>query len=144
MTAATINNKIDKYITNVEKIEEFVKIWEEDFKLKTISTVMQKLFTVFNDVQMSISKISDSELKRKSELNCYNATYDFLCFVENDVDSDFYIYITNKVSEFSKVIRRCSQYCAKIEKKHNIELYSEKLFGVSSNLSHKKTAAKRK
>ncbi|MCK5179611.1 MAG: hypothetical protein KAR32_08785 [Candidatus Omnitrophica bacterium] len=144
MTVATIDKKITKYSTDVERIEEHVKKWEEDFRLKTISSNMQKLLDTFNDLQMAISNISDSEIKQGFEINCYNVTYDFLRFTENDVDSDFYIYITNRVSEFSKVIKSFSQYCTKIEKKYDIELYSEKLFDVSPQNSRKKTAVKRK
>ena len=144
MVTAEVERKIDRFTTRIGKIEEYVKKWEEEYKLKTISQTMERLFDNFNELQMNISCIANIEQLKKYELNCHEVTYDFLCFVENEVNPDFYIFLTNKIASFSKVVKHLSLYCTKIEKKYNIELYSEKLFETSPNSAPKKKSVKRK
>ncbi|OGX28177.1 MAG: hypothetical protein A3D10_09240 [Omnitrophica WOR_2 bacterium RIFCSPHIGHO2_02_FULL_48_11] len=133
MSTQTINPQkiIKKYKTDIGKLEENVKLWEEDFKLHKISELSEKYYEAFNNHLMNISKVGDSVEKKKCELECYKDTYEFLAFVENDVDSDFCIYLLNKVKEFSDLVNHLSQFCTKTEKKYNIQLDIEKKLGIS-------------
>ena len=75
---------------------------------------------------MAITAIKDLVEKKKYELNCYKATYNFLVFIENDVDPDLCVLLMNKSEPFARLIQHYNSYCSKTESKYDIELAVEK------------------
>jgi hypothetical protein len=137
MATHTVNPQqiIKKYKTDISRLEDHVRLWEEDFKLRKISELSRKYYEAINDLLMSISKVVDPVERRKCELECYKDTYGFLSFVENKVDPDFCIYIINRVDEFSSLINHLSVFCTKIEKQYSIELDIERKLDILPNPS---------
>ena len=131
MPQLTIKEKVAEYKHDIAQLERIVKQWEEEFKIKQISRLADACYGAFNNLQMSIAKIQDTDQKKKHDLDCYNGTYQFLVFVETKVDTDFCVLLMNKCKSFSNLITHYSKYCSDMENKYNIELNSEKIFQVS-------------
>ena len=93
---------------------------------------------------MSIVKIKDQVIKQEIDLDCYEETYKFLTFIENDLDTDFCVLLINKSKEFSKLIKQYSKYCTKTENKYGIEKAGIKASATKiKSLSTPKTAHKK-
>ena len=129
-----IQTKAKEYKADIEKLEQIVKKWEEEIHIKKISHLAEACYEAFNDLQMAISKIEDQSDRKKYELDCYKKTYNFLVFVENDVDPDLCVLLMNKSEAFSKLIKHYNLYCSKIEVKYDLELEVEKK--LRDNQSH--------
>ena len=121
-----IQTKAKEYKADIEKLEQIVKKWEEEIRIKKISHLAEACYGAFNDLQMAISKIEDQSERGKYELDCYKKTYNFLVFVESDVDPDLCVLLMNKSESFSKLIKQYNLYCSKIEVKYDLELEVEK------------------
>ena len=128
MSTQTIHlqTKVKEYKADIEKLEQLVKKWEEEIRINKISKIADACYEAFNNLQMAIAKIKDSDEKKKYELSCYKETYNFLVFVENDVDSDLCVLLMNKSEPFARLIQHYNSYCSKTENKYNIELTVEK------------------
>ena len=128
MTTQTIRNRVAEYKQDNAELERIVRQWEEDFKIKEVSKLAGACYEAFNNLQMSVSKIRDTEEKKKYDLQCYQGTYQFLVFVENKADTDLCVLLMNKSEPFSNLITHYSKYCSDMERKYGIELDSEKIF----------------
>ncbi len=121
MTTVQIKSKVKAYKVDIIKLEKLVKKWEEDFRIKKVSQLSKDCYGAFTDLQMTITKIKDLIKKQQIDLDCYEETYKFLTFVENDLDTDFCVLLVNKSKEFSNLIKQYSKYCTKTESKYAIE-----------------------
>lgn len=138
-----IETRTKEYKVDIGKLEDLVK-QSEDVRIKKISELADDCYKTFNDLQMSIAKIDDSDKKQEYDLKCYEETYNFLVFIENKVDPDFYVYISIKSKSFSDLISHYSLYCTRIEEKHDIELESEKLLRNGASPTHKTRTVRKK
>ncbi|OGW83325.1 MAG: hypothetical protein A3C47_00380 [Omnitrophica bacterium RIFCSPHIGHO2_02_FULL_51_18] len=117
------------YKKGIEHLEEPLRNWEEDFsatKYVAVSVAAEKCYVSFNDLQIGIVSLKDDEQRKKHHLLCYKSTYDFLAFVENDVDTDFCLDVLRESEPFRRLFSHYSKYCADVERKYDIETESEK------------------
>jgi phage-related tail protein len=122
--AILIEEKVKKYKIELRNLEQEVKKWEKEFKIKEIGKIAKKCYEDFIELNMSIinNTKNDSQKRKKYELECYKIAYEFLSEITNDFDSiDVYILLLNKVSEFKNLIEYYNKYCSKIEKKYNFD-----------------------
>ena len=144
MAIQTIKSRVAEYKQDIAELERIVKQWEVDFKIKEVSKLADACYEAFNNLQMSLSKIHDPEEKKKYDLQCYRDTYQFLVFVENKADTDLCVLLMNKSGSFSRLVTHYSEYCSCIERKYEIELDSERSFGVCHQATPRIRTVRRK
>ena len=120
MSLATIAPKIKEFKKDNIKIEQFVKKWEEEFKIKKISALSKGCLTCFNELQMLLTEFEDVKSRKKSQLNCYKTIYDFLAFIETEANEDLTILLINNSKEFSTLISAYSLYCDNIKQEYDL------------------------
>ena len=120
-----LKTKAETYKQDIQQLEDNVKHWKETC-LEEVSEASENCYDAFNELQMSLTRLPDGDIKKKYQLACYKSTYDLLAFVENKVNPDFFVFLYNNSKQFSKLIQHYSKYCSDTEKTLNIELDSEK------------------
>lgn len=120
MTNLTILPQINEFKKETHKIEQIVKQWESDFKIRRISQLSGDCYEGFVELQLALTKINDHASRKKLELDCYNSAYDFLAFVENEANEDLTVLLINNSKEFSSLIDAYSKYCTSIERKYKM------------------------
>ena len=115
MSTLTIQPKINEFKKEIHKIEQFVKEWENDFKIKTISKLADGCYHSFIELQMALTKINEPDFCKKAKLDCYVSAYKFLVFVENEANEDLTILLINNSKEFSKLVNAYNQFCTSVE-----------------------------
>ncbi len=144
MVSQIVKNKVHEYKQDIARLEKIVKEWEVEFRIKDISKRAEACYEAFNDLQMALAKIADPKEKEKFDRQCYKNTYQFLEFIENQVDVDFCVLLMNKAKPFSNLIVHYSKYCSGMEKKYNIELDSERKLGISCDQHSNESTSHRK
>jgi len=124
-----ITQKTEDFKLDVRQLQLVICRWEEDIRLKEINALSKDCLNLFHDLQMTIVKKfkGSKRLKKQYHMEYYHVAYDFLAFLENNVDADVCVMVVNKAKSFAKLINAYSQYCNNMEEKYNIELESEKL-----------------
>lgn len=123
------------YKQEITELERPLKS-EEDIlatKYVQISVASENCYKSFNDLQMTIAVMKNKTSQTKFQVDCYHNTYDFLAFVQNEIDTDFCIDLLKESEPFRRLFNHYSKYCTEIEKKYDIELHSEKLLRVNSD-----------
>lgn len=144
MTVQTIENRVAEYKQDIAKLEKVVKQWEVEIRIQEISKLANTCYEAFNNLQMSVSKIDDAEQQKKYAVECYNNTYQFLVFFENEIGADFCVLLMNNSKSFANLIAHYSKYCSNMERKYPIELGSEKAFGVCHQTTPRIRTVRRK
>ena len=131
-----LKSKAEDYKQDIQELEDNVKHWKETC-LKEVSEASGRCYDAFNELQMSLTRIQDENTKKKYQLACYKSTYDLLVFLENKVNTDFFVFLYNNSKPFSNLIQHYSKYCRTIEQELNIELDSEKSIRSNESLLNK-------
>ena len=126
-----VKNNVREFRADIDQLEEYVKRWEREFRLKEIGKASEKCFEAFNDLQMSLSKLSDKVFRDKLRWSCYEDTKKFLSYFESGADEDVVVLLFNHSKPFAELFAHCSDYCSKIEKEYDIQLDSEE--GIKAN-----------
>lgn len=121
-----VKNNVKEFRADIDQLEDYVKQWEQEFQLKEIGKASQKCITAFDNLQASLSKLTDKAFYDKLRLDSYKYTKEFLSYFESEINEDFVVLLFNNCQPFSKLFVRCSEYCSKIEQDYSIELDSEK------------------
>jgi len=125
-----LKSKTEEFKSDIIELENNVKRWQEACA-NDVSENAEKCYEAFNDLQMAITKIDDPTAKIKHQHACYRSTYNFLVFIENKVNPDFFVFLINNAKPFSRLVEHYHKYCTKIEKEFDIELDTEK--SIKSN-----------
>ena len=120
MTTIKIKPKIQELKKDIHKIEQYVKEWEKELKIKEVSKLSRGCYKLFVDLNMALTKIKDKNFRKKAELDSYKNTYNFLAFIETKANEDLCVLLINNSKDFSKLINEYSKYCTKIEEKYDI------------------------
>ncbi len=131
-----LKSKADEFKSDNVELEKNFKHLQETCA-RDISESAEKCYDAFNDLQMVIAKIGDAVSKKKYQTICYRSTYNFLVFIENKADPDFFIFLINNAKPFSKLVEHYYKYCSKIETELNMELDSEKSIRSDAELLSK-------
>ena len=127
-------NKAKEFKADFDQLEEYVKRWEQEFRLKEIGKASEKCYEAFNDLQMSLSKLSDKVFRDKLQLSCYKDTREFLSYFESEADEDVVALLFNHCKPFVQLFTHCSDYCSKIEKEYDVQLDSEEAIKANQKL----------
>ena len=132
-----VKNEVKEFKADVDQLEEYVKRWEQEFRLKEIGKASEKCYEAFNDLQMSLSKLSDKTFRNKFQLSCYEDTKKFLSYFESEANEDVIVLLFNHCKPFAQLFTHCSDYCSKIEKEYNIQLDSEETIKANQELAQR-------
>ena len=130
-------NKVKEFKADVDQLEEYAKQWEQEFRLKEIGKASEKCYEAFNDLQMSLSKLSDKVFRDKLRLSCYEDTKKFLSYFESEGNEDVVVLLFNHCKPFAELFTHCSDYCSKIEREHDIRLDSEEIIKANPELAQR-------
>ena len=127
-------SKVKEFKADVGQLEEYVKRWEQDIRLKEIGKASEKCYEAFNDLQMSLSKLSDKAFRDKLRLSCYEDTRKFLSYFESEANEDVVVLLFNHCKPFTELFTHCSDFCSKIEREYDIRLDSEEVIKANQEL----------
>ena len=128
-------NKVKEFRADVDQLEEYVKRWEQDIRLKEIGRASEKCYEAFNDLQMNLSKLVDKTFGDRIQLSCYEDTRKFLSYFESEANEDVVVLLFNHCKPFTQLFTHCSDYCSKIEREYNIPLDSEEAIKANKELT---------
>lgn len=112
-TTAVPREEFETYKGQSKLIEQQLKAWEHEIKLRHFNENCERCHKAFNELRSSIATVSDAKIAEKYEKECFEITRNLIAFFDCHVPAEDlnYIYKHKTTSSFAHLWDCIHEYC---------------------------------
>ncbi len=121
MPATPTEKTVKNYREQSRQVEEQIKDWEHEIRLRDFNDQSEKCYKSFVDLQMSIASLTDERESGKHQKECFKITEGLISFFDCHVKTEDlnYIYKHEITKAFTHLWDYLHQYCANMTAKYD-------------------------
>ena len=112
---------VKNYREQSKQIEEQIKDWEHELRLRDFNSQSEKCYKAFIDLQMFIASLTDEHERDRHQKECFKITEDLISFFDCSVKTEDinYIYRNEITIGFAHLWDYLHQYCNNMTAKYD-------------------------